>query len=127
MSDLGSVAESVTTALTGLLVSDAYAAARPRLASILRRSQQSEGLQIGDLDRLRGMDPTTLRSAVHAFVQQLASSDGRLLRELGEAMGAPAPTIHQDIHHNRFRGPTQVGGIQIVNMREVNHEHEPEL
>ncbi|MEV8018153.1 hypothetical protein AB0O76_17825 [Streptomyces sp. NPDC086554] len=128
MSDLGFVAESVTTALTGLLVSDAYTTVRPRLSTVLRRSGRSEDFRIEHLDRLRGADPAALRGAVHEFVQRLAASDERLLGELRDAVGAPAPTIHQDIHHNRFQGPTQVGGgIQIINMREVEPEHEPEL
>lgn len=128
MSDLGFVAESVTTALTGLLVSDAYTAVRPRLSTVLRRSGRSEDLRIEHLDRMRGADPATLRGAVREFVQRLAASDERLLRELGDAVGVAAPAIHQDIHHNRFQGPTQVGGgIQIINIREVEHEHEPEL
>ncbi|KOU01270.1 hypothetical protein ADK86_12495 [Streptomyces sp. NRRL F-5755] len=125
MSDLGFVAESVTTALTGLLVSDAYTSVRPRLSAILGRSRSNERVQIEDLDRLRGSDPATLRSAVYEYIQRLAASDEHLLRQLRDALGAPEPRIQLDVHDNQFRGPTQVGGIQIVNMHEV--EHEPEL
>ncbi|KOT81566.1 hypothetical protein ADK70_25915 [Streptomyces rimosus subsp. pseudoverticillatus] len=125
MSDLGFVAESVTTALTGLLVSDAYTSVRPRLSAILGRSRSNERVQIEDLDRLRGSAPATLRSAVYEYIQRLAASDEHLLRQLRDALGAPEPGIQLDVHDNEFRGPTQVGGIQIVNMHEV--EHEPEL
>lgn len=128
MSDLGSVADSVATALTGLLVSDAYTVVRPRLSQVLRRPRRSEVPGIADLDRLRGADLATLRAAVREFVQQLAATDERLLRELGDAVGTPASMIHQDIHDNQFQGPTQVGGIQVINMAGGGElEHEPEL
>ncbi|MGW8374256.1 hypothetical protein [Streptomyces sp. ODS28] len=124
MSDLGFVAESVTTALTGVLVSDAYTAVRPRLSAILNRSRR-ENFQIEDLDRLREADPVTRRNAVHAFIQRLAAADDRLLRELLDALGGPEPGIQLKVHDNQFRGPTQMGGVQIVNMYEADHE--PEL
>ncbi|GAQ55569.1 hypothetical protein [Streptomyces acidiscabies] len=125
MPDLGFVAESVTTALTGLLVSDAYTSLRPRLSAILSRSRNNEGASIEDLDRLREVDPARLHSAVHEYVQRLAASDGRLVQQLRDVLGEPEPRIQLNVHDNQFRGPTQVGGIQIVNMHEV--EHEPEL
>ena len=93
MSDLGLVAESVTTALTGLLVSDVYTVVRPRLSAVLGRSRRNEGLQIENLDRLRGADPAALHSAVREFVQRLATSDERLLRQLRASLEAPEPKI----------------------------------
>lgn len=125
MSDLGFVAESVTTALTGLLVSDAYTSIRPRLSAILGRSRSNEGVRIEDLDRLRELDPATVRSAVHEYIHRLAASDEHLLRQLRDVLGGTEPRIQLNVHDNQFRGPTQVGGIQIVNMHEVDHE--PEL
>ncbi|GGN51192.1 hypothetical protein GCM10012285_41030 [Streptomyces kronopolitis] len=125
MSDLGFVAESVTTALTGLLVSDAYTSLRPRLSAILGRSRGNESIRIEDLDRLRAVGSATRRSTVHEYVQRLAASDEHLLRQLRDVLGAPESHIQLNFHGNQFRGPTQVGGIQIVNMHEV--EHEPEL
>ncbi|WP_159393365.1 hypothetical protein [Streptomyces rimosus] len=62
---------------------------------------------------------------MYEYIQRLAASDEHLLRQLRDALGAPEPGIQLDVHDNEFRGPTQVGGIQIVNMHEV--EHEPEL
>ncbi|MER7517044.1 hypothetical protein [Streptomyces sp. NPDC126499] len=116
MTDIGFLTESVATALTALLVTDAYAAARPRLSAILSRSRSDEGARIEDLDRLRGEDPTTLRSAVHEHVRRLAASDEDLLRQLQDALGVPQPCIGMNIHGNQFHGPTQLGGTQIVNM-----------
>ncbi|WP_145498459.1 hypothetical protein [Streptomyces sp. CFMR 7] len=116
MADWGLVAESVTTALTGLLVSDAYTSARPRLSAILNRSRNDEGVRIEDLDRLRGADPAALRSAVHEYVHRLAASDEHLLRQLRDALGASQPHSGLNIYDNQFYGPTQVGGTQIVNM-----------
>ncbi|MFM9368131.1 hypothetical protein [Streptomyces sp. Da 82-17] len=125
MSDLGFVVQSVATSLAGLLVSDAYTSVRPRLSSILRRSGGEESPRIEDLDRLREADPATLEAEVRAYVQRLADGDERLLRQLQDALGTPERGIHMNIHDNQFRGPTQMGGVQIVNMYEADHE--PEL
>ncbi|MFJ5104758.1 hypothetical protein [Streptomyces sp. NPDC088554] len=116
MTDWGFVVESVTTALAGLLVSDAYASARPRLSVILNRSRNDEGVRIEDLDRLRGTDTATLRSAVHEHVHRLAASDEHLLRQLRDALGASQPHPGLNIYDNQFYGPTQMGGTQVVHM-----------
>ncbi|MET9936217.1 MULTISPECIES: hypothetical protein [unclassified Streptomyces] len=116
MTDLGFVAESVTAALTGLLLSDAYASARPRLSAILNRSRNDEGVRIEDLDRLCGMESEALHSAVHECVHRLAASDEHLVRQLWDALGGPQPHIGLNVHNNQFHGPAQMGGTQIVNM-----------
>ncbi|WP_328561349.1 hypothetical protein [Streptomyces coelicoflavus] len=59
------------------------------------------------------------------LVQRLEASDAPLLRQLFYALAVPAPDMRIHVHDNQFHGPTQMGGIQIVNMREA--EHEPEL
>lgn len=117
MTDLGFVAESVTAALTGLLVSDAYTAVRPRLSAILSRSRSTEGTRIEDLDRLRGADPAALRSAVYEYVHRLAASDERLVLQLRDALGFSQPHTQMTVHDNQFYGTTQMGGTQIINMR----------
>ncbi len=117
MTDWGSVVESVTTALTGLLVSDAYASARPRLSAVLSRSRNDEGVRIEDLDRLREMDSAEVHSAVQEYVRRLAVSDESLVRQLRDLLGVPQPPGGlMNVSNNQFLGPTQLGGTQIVNM-----------
>lgn len=122
MSDMGFLVESVTAALMGLLVSDAYTSARPRLSAILGRSRSDDAVRIEDLDRLRRSDPTALHSAVYGYVHQLAVSDERLARQLQDALREPQPHTQLNVHDNQFHGPTQVGGTQIVNMRAVEYD-----
>lgn len=116
MSDIGFLAESVATALTALLVTDAYTSARPRLSSILSRSRSNEGVRIEDLDGLREVGTAALRHAVNEQVRRIAASDEHLLRQLRDALGVAQPHIGMNIHGNQFHGPTQLGGTQIVNM-----------
>ncbi len=114
MSGWGFVAESVTATLTGLLISDTYAAMRPRLSETLSRIRGSESPRIEELDRLRGEDPAVVSSAVQVFVQRLEAVDSDLLRELQDACRAQEP--HMNIYGNKIVGPAQFGGTQIVNM-----------
>ncbi|AUH40888.1 hypothetical protein CXR04_12040 [Streptomyces sp. CMB-StM0423] len=62
---------------------------------------------------------------MHESIRRLASVDDQLLRQLRDTLSTSEPDIQLNIHDNQFRGPTQIGGVQIVHMPEADHE--PEL